>query len=308
MAERTKSGQFQKKIQQDAFAAAQALTKEGVLDSVAKIRSSLDNQVAKIAESVQEKITELETVTAAVEFQKGEAERIHGVEAIARSVEEADQEFEQRKSDLGRQELEFRKNYELRLVQARADNDQAISNLESDRKRSEATWQYTFEQTKKAANDQLNEDIRVRKQAEKVRIEDQERNWLLREQGVKSQEQEIVDLRAKVANFPIELDAEVKKQTAIVGSSMKRDKEHEIALLNSSNTAQRTVDANTIQNLTTKLADKDAIIGQLQVQLAAANKAQEAIATKALETASNVKALADLQTTNAINSNGQKRA
>lgn len=308
MADRTKSGQFTKKNQAEAFQAAQTLSKEAVLESVAKIRSGLDTQVAKIAEAVQEKLTELETVTAAVEFQKAEAERIHGVEAIARNIDEANIAFQEKTADLARQSAEAQRNFAAQLEAARSQNVQAIQNLETERVRNQTAWNYSFEQQKKAANDGLQEELRIARKAEQIRKEDLERGWALREETLKAQETEVTELRTKAAGFPAELEKAINAAEGKGRGMAEREKNHEIAILKSEQAALRTVDKNTIDNLNAKLADKDEVIKQLTIQLAAANEAQKAIATKALDTAGNVKALADLQAaTQANNSNGQKR-
>lgn len=295
---RTKSGQFVKKNNAEALAKAQTFTKESVLNSVAKIRSTLDGQVAEIGDLVQEKLTELETVSAAVDAQKSEAERIHGVEAIARNIDEANIAFQEKAAELARQTAEMQRNYAAQLEAARSTNAQAVQNLENERIRNQATWSYTFEQTKKAANDQLNEEIRVSKQVEKVRTEDLNRGWALREQELQARETEIVDLRQKAASFPAELDKAVNAAEGKARGMTEREKNHEIALLNNTHQAARTVDQNTITNLTAKLAEKDKLISDLSTQLVAANTKVETIATKALESAATRQQLADTQMMN----------
>jgi len=305
---RTKSGQFIKKGE-ESLAKAKTLSKESVLETGAKDRAAVDTQFAKIAELKQERIAELEIVTEAVDFQKGEIERLRGVEVAALAIEEANLKLEATKAENARKLGEHQKDFASKLEEARIENTQKVQQFSTERLQVQTAWNYTFEQTKKAANDRLNEEIRVAQQAEKVRHEDLTRSWDLREQELKSQEKEVFDLRAQVESFPGLLKTEAEAAKAQAFSISKKDKDHEIAILNSQNTAQRTVDQSTIANLNGKLADKDKVIEQLTIQLAAANLAQKEIATKALDTAGNVKALADLQAaTQANNSNGQKRA
>jgi hypothetical protein len=305
--QRSKSGQFTKKGE-ESLAKAKTLTKEGNLETSARDRSTVDAQFAKIAELKQERISELETLNEAVEFQKSEIERLRGVETAALSIEEANLKLEATKAENARKLAEHQKDLASKLEEARIENNQKVQQFEIDRARIQSAWNYSFEQQKKAAQDQLNEEIRVARQAEKIRAENLEREWQLREQALKAQETELIDLRAKAASFEAEKDKAVAAAESKAFNIAKKDKEHEIAILTAQHTAQRTVDQNTIQNLNMKLADKDEIIKQLTVQLSTATKAQETIATKALETAANRQALADQQTTAALTNGGQKRA
>lgn len=308
---RSKSGQFAKKQGEEALARAKTLTKDSVLESVAKIRSGLDVQVAKIGDIVQEKLTELETVTEAVEFQKAEAERIHGVEAVARSIEEANLALESTKAENLRKLGEFQKDLASKQEEARIENNQKVQLFETQRQQAENAWTYTFNQKKKTDQDQLAEELRIARQAEKVRQENLERGWNLREETLKAQETELTELRTKALNFPAELDKAVSAAEGKARGMAEREKNHEIAILNTQHQAQRTIDQNSIANLNAKLADKDKVIEQLTLQLNAANEAQKAIATKALESAATRQQLADTQmlnqSTNGSNT-GPKRA
>lgn len=306
--QRTKSGQFAKKQGEESLAKAKTLTKESVLAGVAKDRASVDTQFNKIAELTQEKLSELEIVTEAVEFQKAEAERIHGVEAISRSIEEANLALETTKAENARKLAEHQKDFASKLEEARIESAQKEQQFAIQRQQTEASWSYSFEQQKKAAQDALNEEIRVAQQVERIRKEDLGRSWALREQELKTKEQELIDLRNKAAGFDAELKKAADAAESRAFSIAKKDKDHEIALLNNTHNAQRQVDTNTIANLQAKLQEKDKVIEQLTIQLSAANTAQKEIATKALETAGNVKAIADVQAANALASNGQKRA
>lgn len=305
---RTKSGQFAKKGE-EALTKAKTLSKESNLETSARDRSTVDAQFAKIAELKQERITELETLNEAVEFQKSEIVRLRGVETAALSIDEANLKLEATKAENARKLAEAKKDFESKLEEARIENNQKVQQFEIDRARIQSAWNYSFEQQKKAANDQLAEELRIARQAEKIRTEDLERGWKLREEALTAQEKELTDLRAKVSTF----DAEVKKAAEEAKNQAfgiaNKDKTHEIALLKNEQAAQTQVLNATIQHLKEQLAAKDNVIAQLTLRATSAEEKMANIATKSLETAGNVKALADLQqATQLANNNGARKA
>lgn len=292
---RTKSGQFANKQNEGITRQASEFTVGGALESLAKVQATVGSTFAGIGEQLQAKLQELDTVTKAVELKKEEVETIYGVEAIARSIEDAEAAFEATKADLARQELEVRKNYEVRLQTAGAEHHQAVINLTNQRTRDQEAWSFQFEIDKRNAKAKLDEELRQTMLSERVRKEQVEKNWADREENLRKQETEVVELRTKVNSFPGELDAEVKKQVAIVGNSMKRDHTHELQISASQFAATKTILDNTILNLNSKLVDKDSVISQLTVQLATAQKSSTDIANKALESAASRQQLADNQ-------------
>lgn len=306
---KTKSSQAETEKNQQVKKTAGDFTVGGALQALAQVQAKVGQTFAGVGEQLQSKLQELETVKKALTLEKEEAERIHGVEAIARSIEEANAAFDDNRAELQKREEILHNEFNERQEKLNKQGHQAAIDMTTQRTRDQEQWTFAFEVSKRDAKAKFDEELRQLQLNERVRKEAIEKNWADREEGIRKQETEIAELRTKVAAFPAELDAEVKKHTAIVGSSMKRDKDHEIQILSGQFGAAKTVSDNTIANLQLQLQTKDKVIEQLQVQLAAANKSNTDIANKALETAGNVKALADLQqATQIAASNGQKRA
>jgi uncharacterized coiled-coil protein SlyX len=131
-----------------------------------------------------------------------------------------------------------------------------------------------------------------------------EKGFKEREENLKKQENEITELRAQVTAFPAKIDSEVKKAEAIVGSSVKRDYEHKLSLLQKDADTAKLVADNTIKGLNDRLANQDMVIGQLQGRINDADKRVTDIATKALEAAASTKSLADVQNLIQTQNNG----
>lgn len=291
----TKTGQFTSEKNEEIRKQAASLTVEGALRSIAEVQARLGATLAGVGEQLQSKLQELNTVKTATVLEKEELERIHGVGVIAKSIEEIQADFENKKLELAREEANFIAELNDRKQAAARAAQVEITNLSLNNQREKENFAYAFEIEKRDQRNTFAEEMRIARVQERDRKDTLERGWIEREANIKKQESEIAELRAKVANFQNELAAEVSKQVNIVTNVMKKDKEHEIQMLQNNFGAARTVADNTIKNLTEQLVAKDKIISDLSANLISAEKKVETIATKALETASGRQALADLQ-------------
>lgn len=307
MASKRVNGRFVKEEAQQINEAVAKITPETIQASIAKTQNDAVKTLAGVQEQAVNALNELDTVKKAVEVQRQEAERIHGVAAIALEREEAEQQLEDRKNELDRELAAFQQNIEDQKAQSTRALAESLRQTQEKNFRDQQQWTYEFETKKRTEQTTWDEAKRRRDLDEQIRLEGFNRNIAEREAAMKAQEQELVDLRAKVAGFPATLDAAVKKEVAITTNSLTRDNQHAIEILNSKHAADKQVSDNTIASLRTESANKDRIIEQLQTRLNAAEEKVSTIATKALETAANVKSQADANTAAAIAGSGQKR-
>lgn len=304
-----KNGKFVKAEATEIREQASKTTSSSIQTAIAKAQQETIKTLSQVQEQAVTALNELETVKKAVEVERQELERIHGVAAIAKEIEEAQQNLADRKVELDR-ELAA---YEIVIADKRSElerdlNAKLRANMESNTAQQDR-WTFEFETKKRNEQSTWDEAKRRRDLDEQIRAEGFERSIKDREAQMAAKENEFVTLKAKVEAFPAELAAAIKKDVAIAENSLRRDHKHEIELLTSKFEAERTVFNNTLSSLRAESINKDKIIEQLTTRLAAADEKVSTIATKALETAGNVKALADVQTSTAIAANnGAKRA
>lgn len=277
-----KTETFNKEKSQQTLKAAGGITIETAAKKVTEAQLSIGKTLSDVTNQLQTQLQELDTVTQAVGIKQSELETIFGKEQVLKNLDELNVEFEAHKVSI---------------------EDQKMA-LDRERQQEEADFQFNLAQTRK--NDQLKfeEESRVRKAYERDQTEALQKGWALREETLKNQENEIVELRAKVAAFPAELDAAVKKAEAIVGNTVKRDYEHKLQLLQKDFDTAKTVSDNTVRGYQERLAANDKVIAELTLRLAGAEERVTTIATKALEAASSTKSLADVQNLIQTQNNG----
>ena len=117
----------------------------------------------------------------------------------------------------------------------------------------------------------------------------------MREEALKLREKELEDLRKQVADFPAALKKETDTAAAIAGNRVKSDWEMKFTLAQKdAETAQRVASMEIASLKETNAKQAQAIL-TLQTELNEAKRQVQAIAEKALESASGARALAEVQ-------------
>jgi colicin import membrane protein len=289
----TKSETFSKEKNEATLKSAANLTIDAAAKKVTEAQLSIGKTLSDVTSKLQEQLQELETVTQAVSLRKQELNTIYGSEQVLKSIDELQAEYENKKTQVDQDFAAYQQETEARQ-----------QSLELQRTQEEESFNYNLQQARRNEQLKYEEENRVRKAYERDQTETLQKGWALREEGLKKLENEIVDLRAKVAAFPTELDAAVKKAEAIVGNTVKRDYEHKLQLLQKDFDTAKTVSDGTIRGLHERLAANDKVIGELTLRLTSAEERVTTIATKALEAASSTKSLADVQNLIQTQNNG----
>lgn len=278
-----KSTQFTETQNQETLKKASSKTIESAVAAVTHAQVTISNKLADVTAQLQGQLNELNTVSIAVEVKKGELEAVFGKETVLKNIDELEVDYSARKQDIETEEQETQRQ----------------------RAQEEADFQFHLQQTRKDAQVQYEESLRTKRNLQRDEDESRNKAFLAREELIKKQETEFAELKAKVAAFPAELDAAVKKEVAIVGSSIKREYEHTLALTRKDAETATTVANNTIASLNARLANNDKVIGELTAQVAAAQTKVAEIAKDALTAASSTKSLADVQSLIQTQANGQ---
>jgi chromosome segregation ATPase len=278
--------------------AVAGVTVETAVQRVTEVGLTIQRSLASLNEELVAKTQELELLKEGISALHEELEGLHGKDVLATSLDTLVAEHEAKKAQLAQETAEARNLWteedrtHSRMVQERNAETQKA------RTREEDEYRYKTTQQRKNEQDQFVEALRETRASEARRVEALERQWAEREASLKTREQELVDLKAKVEAFPKELDAEVKKQTAIVANVLNKDHKHETELLRRDMESRNQL---LTQQVSATEADKLRLhkqIDDLNNKLAEATQKVTEVATKALEAASGQQALAQVMSLN----------
>ena len=273
-----------KKQSDKVLEAVSCLKPQTVIEEIGALQSTLQGTLAGLSAQISIKLEQMKNVDEAIVLKQNELQELFGIEAEALSLEEMRANCEQEDADWQKQN---------------AERNAAFAEQQKERakkwQREEEEHAYAIEQKRKRAEEEFNVETSTRRRNEQIRIQDLEKEWKSRSDALAAQEKEVADLKALVAGFDDRLKAEIGKAEAIATSRLKKESEHEIAML------KRDIESERVLNTTKVSAMDDTIVG-LQSQIADLNKqlisartdAKE-VTSAALQSASGQQAMAALQ-------------
>lgn len=260
------------------------ITVETALKSVSAAQAAIGRTLADVGEQVQKELQTLEDVRKSKELLTQELEDLHGKDALLKNTEELQVAFETKKLELDESFKIFQRDL--------ADKQDAASRQLASK---EEENQFNATKAKLAADALLESEIHAARVSERDRKEALEKTWALREESIKKNETEFADLKTQVNAFPALLKAETEKAASIAGNSVKGQYEHTLALTRKDAEAARQIADMQIKTLNDQVTKLSLQLTEAYNKLDAANTKVSEIATKALESASGQRTLAEIQ-------------
>lgn len=271
------------------------LTAESAVKKVTEAGLTINKTLAGINEQVISLVEELKKLDEAIKLKTEELASLHGKDVAASAIDVLVAEYDRRKADLQaeverlqKESAEARARFAAELAAEREASEVA-------RKRAEEEYSYNIQLQRKKEQDAFQESMRLQGALERDRKETLEKEWAVREEALKQREKELEDLRKQVADFPAVLKKDTDAAAAIAGNRVKSEWELKFTLAQKdAETAQRvaSMEINSLKEANHKQAQA---LQTLQTELAEAKRQVQAIAEKALESASGARALAEVQ-------------
>jgi colicin import membrane protein len=279
----------------NVLADVSGLTAETAVKKVTEAGLTINKTLAGINEQVISLVEELKQLDEAIHLKTEELNGLHGKDVAASAIDVLVAEYDKKKAELEAEMERLQKDIADSRAKAAAEAAAEREAAEVARKRAEEQYAYDTQLSRKKDQDAFAEGLRLQAAQERDRKEKLEKEWATREEALKLREKELEDLRKQVAEFPLVLKKETDTASAIVGNRVKADWELKLTLATKdAETAQRvaTMEIASLKDTATKQAQT---IQTLQAELNEAKRQVQAIAEKALESASGARALAEVQ-------------
>jgi colicin import membrane protein len=279
----------------NVLADVSGLTAETAVKKVTEAGLTINKTLAGINEQVISLVEELKQLDEAIQLKTEELNGLHGKDVAASAIDVLVAEYDKKKAELEAEMERLQKDIEDTRAKAAAELATEREAAELARKRTEEAYSYDTQQLRKKEQDAFAEGLRQQSATERDRKEKLEKEWATREEALKLREKELEDLRKQVSEFPLVLKKETDTAAAIVGNRVKSEWELKLTLATKdAETAQRvaSMEIASLKDTATKQAQA---IQMLQAELNEAKRQVQAIAEKALESASGARALAEVQ-------------
>jgi chromosome segregation ATPase len=248
---------------------------QSVIAEVGTLQVSVQESLANLSGALSSKIQEMQNLDTAISLKNVRLKELHNIESEAVTLDDM-------KAQRDAEQVEWNSQ--------RNERDQEWDDEENERnrrlKRAEDEYTYNFEQIKKKQYDEFDAEMNKRKRDEALRSETLERSWKERDAALRAKETEFTALQAQVAGFDAKLKTEVSKAEAVLGNVLKKQYEHETALLKKDVEADKNLHQIRVSAMDETITSLQEQIKDLQTQLAQARSDAKDVASQALQSAS----------------------
>lgn len=246
-----------------------------VVAEIGGLQVSLQGTLANLSATITSKLQQVEQLDTAIQLKESRLQELYGIEKEAVNLDD----------------MRAQKDEEMmRWEKEQDERDARWAEEEAERlkiwKRSEEEYKYNTELAHKKVQDEFEANLSKRNREELLRAETLNKSWNERETALKAKEQEFTDLKAQVAGFDQKMKAEVAKAEAVIANTLKKQYEHEMALLKKDAESEKNLSAAKISAMNDHIENLDQQIADLQAQLVAARTDAKEVATQALQSAS----------------------
>lgn len=273
-----------KKQSEKVLEAVSYLKPQTVIEEIGALQNTLQGTLAGLSAQISIKLEQMKNVDEAIVLKQSELNELFGIEAEALSLEEM-------RANCEKEDEDWQKQCQDRQAQWDDDQEERAKRWQ----REEEEHAYAIAQKTKRSQEEFNVETSARRRAEAIRVEDLEKQWKNREVTLATQEKEVADLKTLVAGFDDRLKSETGKAEAIAINRVKKEYEHEVAILKKDIEAERVLNSTKVSALDDTINGLQTQIVDLQKQLVAARMDAKEVTNAALQSASGHQTMQALQ-------------
>lgn len=297
---------LEEKTAKQSVTVADALSTDGIVTEIGSLRSDIGKLLAQLSDKLEEEVKKYGEIKRATEVKGKELQEIYEIQQSASSLaalieaqhqkrEVFEAEMVARKEELERDIQDSRAEWEKERKQHDLEIKERDAAETKRREREKEEYRYGFTREQQVAKDQF-EDEKMKLEREILyKREQMEQDLAARERAIAQREEALNELRQKVAAFPAELEAAVKKAVDTEVERVQRDAKNKEDLVKKEFDGERKVLTTRIEALERTVKEQSEQIAKLSQQSEKAYTQLQDIAIKAVEGSSNVKSLTSLQ-------------
>jgi hypothetical protein len=282
-----------------------AYTVESIIKSLADLNINLGKGLTGLGAELTAEAAKLAEIRQAMAIETKKLEELHDIDLAANTLEQLIQEHASRKSAFETEMAEMEGHFEEEMAGKKIDwkkeqeayvaaQKEAEARLKKERDREKEEYEYALSLARRKDKDQYDAQKAALQKALKEERQIQEQELATREAAVAAQEETLAQLQKQVGAFPKELDTVVEKARREVQQAADAKAKQEALLATKDAEGEKKVAVLTIATLEEMVAKQYVQIEALTRKLEEANTQVQAIAVKAIEGASNARALSTI--------------
>lgn len=285
---------------------SESLSAEAVVKETGNLKIEIGKMLTQISDRLEQEVNKFKNIQQAIEIKENEFQELYGIEksalTFATMIEAQDrkrQEFESemaaKKLDLDQEIEGTRAEWDKEKWEREAKIKERDVEEKKRREREKEEFTYSFKREKRLAEDKFADEKAKTEKEIRLNKERMEKELAERERTLAEAEKELNELRSKVNAFPQDMETAVNKAIKETTERMTLAAKNREALLEKEYDGERNV-------LTTRVASFEKTVKQQAEQIATLSQQSEKAyqkvqdtAIKAIEGASNLRSLSELQ-------------
>lgn len=297
---------MEEKKAKEVIQVAESMSSEGVSREISNLKIETSKTLAQISDRLEEEVNKFRAIQSAITLKEKELQELYEIEksavtlaALIESQNQKRQAFEsemaEKKEALG-QEIEA-----LRAEREKEKNDYEAETKERDmaekkrRDREKEEYEYSFKREQKLTKDKFEDEKSKLEKEIQIKKGQMESELKGREKAIAEKEEELNELRKKVAAFPKEMETAIAKAVKETIEKLTLEAKNREELQKKEFVGEKNVFTTRIESLEKAVREQSEQITKLTQQLEKAYQQVQEIAIKTIEGSSTVKSFANLQ-------------
>jgi len=289
------------KAVKQVVAVADGLTADSILSNISGLKAEVGKVLTNLSDRLEQESGRYEAVKKAIIEKDKELAEIYEIQKAASSLsalieaqnfkkDQFEADMAERKETLSGEIEETRVEWQKEKAQHTADVKEQDAAEAKKRAREKEEYDYALQRERQSLRDAfetekngLNEEKERLEREIALRREQSDREFSEREQAISRQEQELADLRARVAAFPKELETTVAREVTLAVDKAQMEAKFKLELLQKEFEGERNVLESKIASFELLVKDQSVRISSLAEQVEKSYVQVQAIAVKAVE-------------------------
>ena len=285
---------------------ADSLSSESVVQEISGLKIEIGKVLTGIGDKLEEEVNKFKSIQNAIELKGKELQELYEIEKTAMSlaalIEAQNQKRQQFETEMAARKEELDEEIQTRRAEWAKEKEEYEAQIKErdaaekkKRDRDKEEYEYGFKRQQQIARDKFEDEKAKLEKEILITRERLEGELSGREKIIAAKEEELNELRKKVALLPKELEAAVGKAVKETTERLNLEARNREELLKRESSGEKNVLTTRIESLEKTVKDQGTQIAGLTQLLEKANQKVQEIAVKALESSAAAKSLASLQ-------------
>ncbi len=290
----------EERLKKETLEKVTSISNEGIVKSIATLKSSLNNSLDEIQQSLSNEFKQLEDIRAAIAVEKKSLEDLYSLSANTDSLaamlltqKEKKETFEKEMKDKGdafTNEIAVKKEqWEVEKAKQKAEEKEYSDALTKSRKREEEEYAYNLKKQRQKEQDEYDSKKNLLEKELIIKKVQFEQEFSSREQNLKNAEAELSELRKSNAEFPAKMEKALKDKEAEITKQLQTKYGFDIKLMEKQNEADIRLKDQMIASLQEKIKEQQVQLKEYTDKTNRAEANVKDIAVKAIENASQIR-------------------